>query len=420
MGDGAKRFSIDANTTDDFVLSNGSPTASITASKMQLLGDQQSAFLGALSQAGSSRDISPFDVEDDEAAVLRDPSRVAKMNRYVFSLVGAYIVVGTTIVLFNKWMLNVLEFRFPITMILTHLTCTGSIAMILVMTVFKSKLQSEEYWPFNISRSAFFTQIVPPGILLGMDIVCTSAAIEFSSVSLVEVIKSGIPMLVLVAGFVLRQEVFSIFKVLIISVLCIGIFCTSYGEINLDPRGLSLATLATVSGASRLLLMQVLLSNPSPKSPSSSSGSHAKLNPMLSLAYFAPVSAVFLFFPWLFIEASSLFQSEFVNKKIWILLILLMGVCLAFLINYLELLLVEASNALTLCVSGIMKLIVLIFVSAAIFGYQFTAWNVTGILLAITGVVGYNYLRFYDEYLTTSASFERVANETEDAFVSDY
>src|SRR5437868_6628906 len=94
-----------------------------------------------------------------------------------------------------------------------------------------------------------------------MDIVCTSAAIEFSSVSLVEVVKSGVPMLVFLCGFLFKQEAFSWFKILIITVLCLGIFCTSFGEIALDARGLVLAIIATFSGASRLVLMQFLLSS---------------------------------------------------------------------------------------------------------------------------------------------------------------
>jgi drug/metabolite transporter (DMT)-like permease len=256
------------------------------------------------------------------------------------------------------------------------------------------------------------------GLFFRLDIVCTSAAIQYSSVSLVEVVKSGIPMLVLIASVLTKQEVFSVFKVMIILVLCIGIFLTSYGEINLDGRGLFLAIAATLSGASRLFLMQILLSNSIGSSPATHG--HAKINPLLSLAYFAPISAVFLFFPWVFIEAPRLFRSEFVHEKSWIVFVLLFGVMLAFAINYVELLLVEASNALTLCVSGIIKLIVLIFVSAIIFGYHFTVFNVTGILLALTGVIGYNYVRFRDQFTNNQTTFERVENETEDAFVSDY
>jgi hypothetical protein len=133
----------------------------------------------------TASDISPFDVEDDDnTAVILDPHKLAKKNRYILFLIISYILIGTCIVLFNKWMLNILQFTFPITMILvclslhsnafsssllfqTHLTCTGTLAVILVSTVYKSRLSLEEYWPSNVSRKSFFTQLVPPGILLG-------------------------------------------------------------------------------------------------------------------------------------------------------------------------------------------------------------------------------------------------------------
>lgn len=246
--------------------------------------------------------------------------------------------------------------------------------------------------------------------------------------SLVEVVKSGVPMIVLIFGILTRFEPFSIVKFVVIGILCLGIFLTSFGEVNLHIGGLILSIIATFSGATRLIAMQRLLSGHTNSSKmvesvddSSAipepSGNHSKLHPILSLAYFAPLSVASLFLPWCVLEASRFFHSDFMNRKLEIILVLCLGAVLAFCLNYVELLIIEASSALTLCVSGIIKLIFLIIVSSILFGYIWTPLNITGILLAIVGISGYNYVRFSDSI--TSLPFEKIANETEDAFTSE-
>lgn len=248
-------------------------------------------------------------------------------------------------------------------------------------------------------------------------------------------------MLVLIIGFFLKIERFSISKILIIIILCIGIVLTSYGELDLSLSGLLLSVFALIAASARLILMQILISNkssemeedydissPSPTEPPFTISSplgfslqyetrrrDSRIHPLLTLAYFAPISALSLFIPWCAVEAPSLFASAFMERKGELFGYLLIGVFLAISLNLVEILIMEASSALTLCVSGIIKLLIIIGLNSVFFNYTFTSYNISGIVLAIVGVIAYNYIRFKD-VIKAQLPFEKVRHETEDAF----
>lgn len=251
-------------------------------------------------------------------------------------------------------------------------------------------LKNSYFWFENISFKDFLLRMVPPGILTGADITLSTAAFEYSSITLVEIIKSGVPMLVLIFSIVTLLESASASKFAVISLLCAGILFSSLGEVDLSVGGVSLGILATFCGASRLVLIQKLLS------PSEHSSEHEKIHPLLSLSYFSPVILVSLLLPWTFLEAERLFASHFFSsfrEGLGTLLFLSVGVLLALLLNIDELFIIKVTSALTLCVAGIAKLLLLTAFSAIYFSYQFDAYNIIGIILASFGIAGYNLVR---------------------------
>lgn len=356
-----------------------------------------------------------FDRDSDPGMVFGIKSPEAMSNRRlarILFLVLLYIIVSSSLTLYNKWIISTYAFHYPITLIFSHLAISGTIAVALCLTKFKRRLMYNDYWPSNIDAKTFFYKLLPPGVLIGLDIVFSNASLEFTSVSLMEVIKGGIPMLVLIFGILTKEETYSTLKLIVITFLWLGIIFTSEGEKNFDFTGFILASMSTLCGAIRLVLMQTLLSK-----NGKTAIIHPKLHPLLSLAYFAPISAISLFIPMITIEIPKIAQSQFSAHPLEVTALILVGVVLAFSLNMIELYLLEASSALTLCVSGIVKLVIIILLSSLFFNYSFTTFNAIGISLCILGIIGYNYVRFKDQAVDSPTNmFKRVHDETEDAF----
>jgi len=98
------------------------------------------------------------------------------------------------------------------------------------------------------------------------------------------------------------------------------------------------------------------------------------------------------------IEAEELFASPFllVENMPQTAAILLSGAVLAFGLNMSELLLISHTSALTLCVCGIVKFVLVILITKRIFHADdiVKPTNYIGIAITIIGVILYNILKF--------------------------
>lgn len=98
----------------------------------------------------------------------------------------------------------------------------------------------------------------------------------------------------------------------------------------------------------------------------------------------------------------NIFRSDFFRtfgSSIEISLIILFGGCLAFLMLIAEFLLISETSVVTFSVAGIFKEIMTILLSAVIFGDNFTPLNILGLVISITGVGLYNYIRIQRMYI---------------------
>lgn len=214
-------------------------------------------------------------------------------------------------------------------------------------------------------------------------------------------IKSGIPLLVLVFGIVTKRESFSYSKQLVVVGLCIGIVLTSAGELQFSLTGFLLGAAATVSGAIRLVLMQILLTPTRAAAGLVSSplaydmaGLGDTIHPFLSVVYFSSVGAISLIVPWVAFDSHRLPAFLAAHSPGALLGYLLMGSVLALGLNMVEVFLIEASSALTMCIAGIVKLVLLIPLNSIFFSYTYTVTGAVGIVICIVGIGLYNYIRY--------------------------
>lgn len=184
--------------------------------------------------------------------------------------------------------------------------------------------------------------------------------------------------MVLLTGWLagLNRITFNMFMV--VSVICLGVMISCYGEIRLDTHGAFIQSAAIVTEAVRLTLMEKFLSP-----------NHIRMNPLLSLYHFAPICAAFCLLFALIFEGSSFSLDQVFNTGLWTLLC--NGV-LAFLFNVSSVFLISETSSLTLAICGVPKAMMAMMVSIWFWRETVSALQTIGFFVASIGVINYSIL----------------------------
>jgi len=152
--------------------------------------------------------------------------------------------------------------------------------------------------------------------------------------------------------------------------ISIGVAMASHGELRFNLIGFLTQCAAVGFEASRLVMIQLLLHG-------------LKMDPLVSLHYYAPVCAVINVLVLPFTEGLAPFYELARIGP----LILLTNASVAFCLNVAAVFLVGAASGLVLTLAGVFKDILLITGSCLIFGSQVTPLQVIGYSIALAGLV---------------------------------
>ena len=123
----------------------------------------------------------------------------------------------------------------------------------------------------------------------------------------------------LVSGWVLRVEAVDLRKLGNVSFIVIGVVLASFGEIDFVLTGFLYQVAGIIFEAVRICLVQSLLN-----------GAEYKMDPLVSLYYFAPVCAFFNLAIALFWEVPKVQMSELYAVGLWTFFA---NACVAFMLN---------------------------------------------------------------------------------------
>jgi len=149
-----------------------------------------------------------------------------------------------------------------------------------------------------------------------------------------------------------------------------GVSIASYGELKFDMFGFIIQALAVCFEASRLVMIQILLHG-------------LKLDPLVSLHYYAPVCAVINLLIIPFTEGWAPFEHLYRIGP----LIFFSNAAVAFCLNIAAVFLIGVGSGLVLTLAGVFKDILLISGSVLIFNAQITALQIFGYSIALGGLV---------------------------------
>lgn len=175
----------------------------------------------------------------------------------------------------------------------------------------------------------------------------------------------------------------------------------SYGSSQFVWRGFVLVLAASVIGTLRWVLTQSLLK-------AMDDGSHK----ILAVVYYiSPVSALGLLPIAVASEASDLATSRYVLDSQLLALsmaFIFVSGCLAFVLIFIEILLVKKTSALSLGIAGSFKDVTQVLLAVVIFGDQLVSINVFGLVVATCGMLFYTFLKHSAVEVDAPPEYKRV------------
>jgi solute carrier family 35 protein C2 len=199
--------------------------------------------------------------------------------------------------------------------------------------------------------------------------------------------KSSALGFVLIFAFLFHLEKPSWRLVIIIAIMTVGVVMMVAGETDFHPLGFILVMASACSSGFRWSLTQILLlRNP------------ATANPFSSIFFLAPVMFISLFVLAVPVEGFSALAEGLLrlfDKKgtfLGIGILIFPGV-LAFLMTASEFALLKRTSVVTLSICGIFKEVVTITTANLVFHDPLTPINLTGLVITILSIGGYNYFK---------------------------
>ncbi|KAM3455172.1 hypothetical protein MY3296_002541 [Beauveria thailandica] len=284
--------------------------------------------------------------------------------------VVAWISFSSLVILFNKWVLDTLKFRYPVILTTYHLFFATVVTQI--MARYTTMLDSRK--AVKMTGRVYLRAVVPIGVFFSASLILSNIAYLYLSVSFIQMLKATTPMAVLLSGWALGVSQPTLKQAANVSIIVLGVIIASIGEIDFVLAGFLIQLGGVIFEALRLTMVQRLLSG------------DLKMDPLVSLYYFAPVCAALNGVIALVTEVPRCTVAEVLD--VGLCTFFLNGLC-AFMLNVSLVLLIGKTSAVVLTICGVLKDILLVVASMVIFGSQVTALQFFGYSIALGGMVYY-------------------------------
>ncbi|CAJ2513237.1 Uu.00g013560.m01.CDS01 [Anthostomella pinea] len=285
--------------------------------------------------------------------------------------IALWITLSSSVILFNKWVLAAAKFDYPLFLTTWHMVFAT--AMTQLMARFTTTLDSRLKVPMD--APTYMKAIVPIGVMFSLSLICGNVAYLYLSVSFIQMLKATNVVATLIATWAFGMVAPNMKTLANVSAIVIGVAIASFGELKFDGFGFIVQVSGIVAEALRLVMVQRLLSS-----------EEFKMDPLVSVYYYAPACALINGFFTLFVEIPRMTMADIFAVGV---ATLIANAFVAFLLNVSVVLLIGKTNAVVLTMSGVLKDILLVVASMAIFGDPVTGQQYVGYSIALGGLVYY-------------------------------
>ncbi|GAQ04214.1 probable sugar phosphate/phosphate translocator At4g32390 [Aspergillus lentulus] len=285
--------------------------------------------------------------------------------------VSVWIALSSSVILFNKHILDYAQFRFPIILTTWHLAFATFMTQVLARTT--TLLDGRK--TVKMTGRVYLRAIVPIGLFFSLSLICGNVTYLYLSVAFIQMLKATTPVAVLLATWAMGMAPVNLKVLFNVAIIVVGVVIASFGEIKFVFIGFLFQIGGIVFEATRLVMVQRLLSS-----------AEFKMDPLVSLYYFAPVCAVMNGVTALFVEVPNLTMGHIYNVGVWTLLA---NAVVAFLLNVSVVFLIGKTSSLVMTLCGVLKDILLVAASMMIWQTPVTPLQFFGYSIALIGLVYY-------------------------------
>ncbi|KAI9816097.1 MAG: hypothetical protein M1832_005180 [Thelocarpon impressellum] len=285
--------------------------------------------------------------------------------------VMAWISLSSSVIIFNKWLLHSKEFDFPVILTTWHLAFATLMTQILARTT--NLLDGRK--TVKMTGRVYLRAIVPIGFFFSLSLICGNVTYLYLSVSFIQMLKATTPVAVLLVSWGLGVSAPNMKVLFNVSFIVIGVMIASFGELKFVLTGFLFQVGGIMFEATRLVMVQRLLSS-----------EEYKMDPLVSLYYFAPVCAAMNFAVSIFTELPRLQLSNVLDVGVFTLLA---NAMVAFGLNVSVVFLIGKTSSLVFALCGVLKDILLVVASMMIWGDPVSPLQFFGYSIALGGLMYY-------------------------------
>jgi len=219
------------------------------------------------------------------------PPSVLRSVLLSYAYVGIWMSLSFAVIVYNKYILDpkLYNWPFPISLTMIHMAFCASLAFLLVRVLRVVDVPSPPQQA--MTPPLYASSVLPIGALYALSLWFSNSAYIYLSVSFIQMLKALMPIAVYSLAIALHTDAFRRATLLNMLAISAGVAVAAYGEACFDVFGVALQLLAIAAEATRLVLIQILLTSKG-----------VLLNPITSLYYVTPCCLVFLTIPWYAIE----------------------------------------------------------------------------------------------------------------------
>ncbi|KAL1902140.1 hypothetical protein Cpir12675_000039 [Ceratocystis pirilliformis] len=317
-------------------------------------------------------------VESDvrESTLLPAPATTVKPPATLSDSIpaSAYVIlwisVSGALIIMNKWILDTLNFRYPILLTTYHLT----FATVMTQVMSRTTKLLDGRKKLNMTPDVYLRGILPIGVCFSLSLICGNMTYLYLSVSFIQMLKATTPVVVLLASWAMGNTQPKLSVLLNVSIIVLGVIVASFGEIEFVLTGFIYQILGILFEALRLTMVEKLLSG------------EYKMDPLVSVYYFAPICALMNFMVALYWEVPRVSYQDFANVGA---LVFLLNGCVAFTLNLSVVFLIGKTSAVVMTLCGVLKDVLLVASAMIIWNAPVTGLQFFGYGIALTGLVCY-------------------------------
>ncbi|KAJ7740043.1 TPT-domain-containing protein [Mycena maculata] len=299
-------------------------------------------------------------------APVSAPASKPKSKLSAAAIIPVWMALSVSVILYNNHLYNTLDFKYPVFLVTWHLTFAAIGTRVLQRTT--RLLDGTK--DVNMNKDMFLRSILPIGLLFSGSLILSNSAYLYLSISYIQMLKAFTAVAVLLISWISRIAEPNRKLAMIVCMISFGVAITSTGELKFNLLGFFIQAAAVGFEASRLVMIEILLHG-------------MKMDPLVSLHYYAPVCALInlIFLP--FTEGLAPFYELARIGP----LILFSNASVAFCLNVAAVFLVGVGSGLVLTLAGVFKDILLIAGSVLLFSAQVSPLQIFGYSIALAGLV---------------------------------